>query len=104
VLAWSIGSGRTVGGWGRLGFGCEEAPLLGRVNWIVVSAIVQGISATLIALLTFFLVKFTSGYVAEMKTLNELQGQANAVSQQLLSLEMEAIMPSSVASRGRPAA
>jgi hypothetical protein len=49
-----------------------------------VSAIVQAASAVAVAVMTFYLVRFTGRYVAEMKTSNQLQEQANMISSQLL--------------------
>jgi hypothetical protein len=43
------------------------------------------VAAVAIALLTYFLVRFTRGYVQEMKTANRLQDQANAISSGFLA-------------------
>jgi hypothetical protein len=48
------------------------------------SAIVQAGSAAVIVVLTIFLVRFTGGYVDEMRRSNELQEQANAISSALV--------------------
>lgn len=53
--------------------------------WLVLSTVIQALAAVAIALLTFFLVRFTRGYVQEMKTANRLQEQANAISSGLLA-------------------
>jgi hypothetical protein len=53
--------------------------------WLVVSAILQAISAIAIAVMTVFLVRFTGRYVNEMRHANELQAAANAMSSALLA-------------------
>jgi hypothetical protein len=53
--------------------------------WLILSAVIQALAAVAIALLTFFLVRFTGRYVQEMRTANELQDRANAISSGLLA-------------------
>jgi hypothetical protein len=49
------------------------------IDWQITSAVVQAASAVGVAVMTFFLVRFTGRYVAEMKTANRLQEQANTI-------------------------
>jgi hypothetical protein len=74
-----------------------ESPTNG---WLIVSAVVQGLAAGAIAVLTVFLVRFTGRYVKEMARANELQSQANAISSALLSRQTAIQTPFLVATLG----
>lgn len=70
------------------------------INWTTVSAVVQAISAVFIAVLTFFLARFTLNYVKEMRTANRLQEQANAISSGMLAQSAQTAAPFLVAAPG----
>jgi hypothetical protein len=53
--------------------------------WVVLTAVIQAAAAVVIVGLTWGLVSATRQYVQEMKTANELQAQANAISSGLLA-------------------
>ena len=74
--------------------------MVASVDWVMWSAIVQAGSAAAIVVLTVFLVRFTGGYVDEMRRSNELQEQANAISSAMVSRAARQDAPFLVSSPG----
>lgn len=74
--------------------------MVAEIDWVMWSAIVQAGSAAVIVVLTVFLVRFTHGYVDEMRRSNELQAQANAISGTMVSRGARQDAPFLVASPG----
>src|SRR5262245_13539900 len=72
----------------------------GTRGWLIFAALVQAVAAAAVALLTYFLVKFTNKYVGEMARANRLQEQANAISSALLSRASMSDVPFLVATGG----
>lgn len=74
--------------------------MMGAIDWVVVSAIVQATSAVAVVGLTYFLVRFTGRYVAAMQQANSLQEQANTISAALVARAAAQAAPFLVAALG----
>lgn len=69
-------------------------------GWVTFSAIAQAIAALAIAVMTFFLVRYTGRYVEKMAEANDLQSQANQIASALLARANRSDLPFLVSTSG----
>ena len=68
-----------------------------QIDWVKASTVAQAVSAIVVARFTIILVRFTKGYVEEMKRANELQEQASSISRSLVARTLQKDAPFFVA-------